>query len=60
MYLYVEVVGFINWTLTSWLGQCSMVWTCSLHVGWYHREMLKILLVHTGGQDETRISQKTE
>jgi len=35
VYLYVQVVGFIKWTLRSWLGWCSMVWTCSLHAGWY-------------------------
>ena len=27
MYLYVQVVGFIKWTLRSWLGWCSIVWT---------------------------------
>lgn len=37
-----------------------MVWTCSPHVGDIRREILKILLVHTRGEDETWISQKTE
>jgi len=61
VYLYVQVVGFIKWTLRSWLWWCSMVWTCSLHAGWHICiELLKILLVHTGGKDETWISPKIE
>jgi len=49
----------------AWFGHvhcvwCSMVWTCSLHVGDIRREMLKMLLVYTRGEDETWISQKTE
>ena len=49
--------GLDTFTACGW---CSMVWTCSLHVGDIRREMLKMLLVYTRGEDETWISQKTE
>jgi hypothetical protein len=60
VYLYVQVVGFIKWTLRSWLGGAA--WFGHVHCmrGDICREVLKILLVHTGGEDETWISQNIE